>query len=148
MISVTARNGIRALVYITKQSLHSQRVSLSEVAEAVGAPMPYLGKILQNVTKHRFLSSMKGRGGGFFVTEEQMSETVFDLLKLIDEPYWIDGCVLGLSSCSNDHPCPMHEYIAPLKNELLEFMCATTLRDLALKVDAGRTFLQLTDNQK
>lgn len=148
MISSTARNGIRALVYITKQSLHEQRVGLSEVAEAVGAPMPYLGKILQNVTKHRFLSSMKGRGGGFFVTEEQMSETIFDLLQLIDEPYWVDGCILGLSVCSNDHPCPMHEYIAPLKYELLGFMRTTTLRDLAVKVDLGKTFLQLTENQK
>lgn len=144
MISVTARSGIRALVYIAKQSIHGQRVGLSEVAEAVGAPMPYLGKILQVITKHRVMSSIKGPGGGFYLTEQQMEESVFDLLLVIDEPYWVNGCVLGLSACSHEEPCPLHEHIFPLKNELLEFIKNTSLKDLAQKVDAGKTFLQLT----
>lgn len=144
MISVTARNGIKALVYIAKESIHGRRVSLSEIATAVNAPMPYLGKILQVVTKHKLLSSVKGPGGGFFLTDAQMNESVIELLQLIDEPYWIDGCVLGLAACSNEEPCPVHEYIYPLKKELLKFLTTTSLKDLAEKVDAGKTFLQLT----
>lgn len=144
MISTTARNGIRAMVYIAKQSLHHQRVSLIEVAEAISAPMPYLGKILQVVTKNRLMSSVKGPGGGFFLTEKQLDESVFELLLLIDAPYWVDGCVMGLSACSHDEPCPLHEHIFPLKNELLQFLRNTSLKNLAIKVDAGKTFLQLT----
>ena len=145
MISVTARNGIRAVVYITKQSIDGKRVSLMEVAEAVEAPMPYLGKILQTVTKHKFMNSVKGPGGGFFLTDEQIERNVFQVLLLIDEPYWIDGCVLGLSACSNDEPCPVHEHVYPLKVELLNFLKTTSLKDLAEKLATGKTFLQLTN---
>lgn len=144
MISASARNGIRAMVYVAKQTLHHQRVSLSEVAEAVDAPMPYLGKILQLITKNKLMSSVKGPGGGFYLTDKQLDENVYMLLMVIDTPYWIDGCVMGLSACSHDEPCPLHEHIFPLKNELLQFLRNTSLRDLAQKVDAGKTFLQLT----
>lgn len=144
MISVTARNGIRALIYIAKESTCNRRVSLAEVAKAVDAPMPYLGKILQVVTKHRLLSSVKGPGGGFYFSIVQLQKTVYDLLLLIEEPYWVKGCVLGLAACSNEEPCPVHEHIYPLKNELLHFLRTTTIKDLADKVEDGKTFLQLT----
>ena len=85
MFSTTGRSAIRAIIYIAQQSIENKKVGLSEIAQEVIAPQPYLGKVLQDVTKHKLMSSSKGRGGGFFFQSAQLDVSMYDLINYIEQ---------------------------------------------------------------
>ena len=69
-------------------------------------------------------------------------------IKLSDIVIAIDGdsvflrCGLGLSNCSEDHPCPVHEKFKFVKKDLIYMLEHTTLEELSLGIKKGQTFLK------
>ena len=69
-------------------------------------------------------------------------------IKLLDIVIAIDGdsvflkCGLGLSNCSEDHPCPVHEKFKFIKSDLVFMLENTNLEELALGIKKGITFLK------
>jgi DNA-binding IscR family transcriptional regulator len=69
-------------------------------------------------------------------------------LKLSDIVIAIDGnsvflkCGLGLSNCSEDHPCPVHEKFKFVKKDLIFMLENTNLEELTVGIKKGTTFLK------
>ena len=61
MLTKSSKYAIRALVYIQLQNWNKQRPGADEIAREIEAPEAFLAKILQTLTKHKLLDSMKGR---------------------------------------------------------------------------------------
>ena len=70
MLVKSTEYAIRALVYIQLQNWNKKRPGVIEIAKEIEAPAAYSAKILQTLTRHKLVDSMKGRGGGFFLTME------------------------------------------------------------------------------
>ena len=51
-------------------------------------------------------------------------------------------CGLGLSNCSEDHPCPVHEKFKFVKQDLAFMLENTTLEELSIGIKKGTTFLK------
>ena len=119
------------------------RLSIAEISEAIDSPEPFTAKILQVLVKNNIVKSSKGVGGGFMIFEEDLK-----LIKLVDIVIAIDGdsvflrCGLGLSNCSEDHPCPVHEKFKFVKKDLIYMLENTTLEELSLGIKKGQTFLK------
>ena len=43
-----------------------------------------------------------------------------DLIIGIDGDLKYDRCAMGLSQCSDENPCPLHEYFKPIKTKILD----------------------------
>ena len=52
------------------------------------------------------------------------------------------GCGLGLSQCSEEHPCPVHDKFKFIKQELVFMLENTNLEEMALGLKLGHTFLK------
>ena len=52
------------------------------------------------------------------------------------------GCGLGLSHCSETHPCPVHDKFKSIRDELAHMLETTNLEELALGIKSGETFLK------
>ena len=52
------------------------------------------------------------------------------------------GCGLGLQSCNEEHPCPLHEKFVQIRTELALMLENTNLEELALGIKSGDTFLR------
>ena len=89
------------------------KVNVKKVAQELELPQPFLAKLLQQLTKNRFVSSTKGPKGGFYLSTDDKKNTIWDIIKVIDGLAKFDECFLGLSKCSDENPCPVHFIVFP-----------------------------------
>jgi len=143
MFSKTCEYGIRATIFIASQSYQNQRVGLKDIAKKIDSPEAFTAKILQILSKGNIINSVKGVGGGFEIPRETMREVkLAQIVNTLEGDRVFTGCGLGLSHCSEDHPCPMHEKFKSIRNELAYMLENTNLEELALGIKTGDTFLR------
>lgn len=143
MFSKTCEYGIRATIFIASESCLNKRVGLRDIAKKIDSPEAFTAKILQILSKNNIVNSIKGVGGGFEIPREIMKDIkLAQIVNALEGDRVFTGCGLGLTHCSEDHPCPMHEKFKSIRNEL-EFMLENTnLEELALGIKTGDTFLR------
>ncbi|MFT5619524.1 MAG: Rrf2 family iron-sulfur cluster assembly transcriptional regulator [Arenicella sp.] len=144
MFSKACEYGIRAMLYIAKNSLRSQRVSLKDIAREVGSPEAFTAKTLQQLVRNKLLQSIKGPYGGFELTQKQLEETsLSQIVETIDGDGIFKTCGLGLSACNASAPCPLHYQFFPIRENLRKTLENAKLIDLAKQLDDGVAFLNL-----
>lgn len=142
MFSKTCEYAIRAVIYIYNRNRDCKcNVGVEEIANEIQSPRPFTAKILQTLSKQEIISSIKGPNGGFFITEKQAKTSLLELVKAVDGPKLISGCVLGLSQCNENKPCPLHNQYKPIKDEFNQLLASSTIENLASKLGKEHTFL-------
>lgn len=143
MFSKTCEYAIRATIFIASESFQNRRAGLKDIAVKIDSPEAFTAKILQNLAKSKIVTSIKGVGGGFEIPLDQMTKIkLADIVSAIDGDSVFRGCGLGLSDCSEDHPCPMHDKFKVIRNELQFMLENTSLEELAKGINTGNTFLR------
>ncbi len=142
MFSKACEYGIRAVLFIAKQSQKDLRPNISEIATAVDSPEPFTAKICQKLARAGVLLSKKGQNGGFYL-EKNSTLKLSEIVTIIDGDTIFKGCGLGLGKCSSAHPCPVHDQFMEVRNGLQQ-MCENTLvMELAENLEEGDTFLKI-----
>jgi len=120
MFSKTCEYGIRATIFIASESYQNKRVGLKDIAKKIDSPEAFTAKILQILSKDNIINSIKGVGGGFEIPRESMKDIkLAQIVNALEGDRVFTGCGLGLTHCSEDHPCPMHENSNPLETNWL-----------------------------
>ncbi len=115
MFSKACEYGMRAVIYVARESEKGEKVGVKAIAQAIESPEAFTGKIMQKLTKNGIIRSVKGPYGGFFMNKEKMQTIkLSDIITLFDGENAYCGCVLGLSSCSSEQPCPLHFESKPI----------------------------------
>ena len=129
--------------YGASESYQNKRVGLKDIAKKIDSPEAFTAKILQILSKDNIINSIKGVGGGFEIPRETMKEIkLAQIVNALEGDRVFTGCGLGLTHCSEDHPCPMHEKFKSIRNELAFMLENTNLEELALGIKTGDTFLR------
>lgn len=142
MLSKSCKYAIRAAVYIAAQAAKDIKPGVKEIAEEIEAPQAFTAKILQNLSKYKIITSLKGPYGGFYCEEHQLKLPVIDIVNAVDGVAVFKECVMGLHHCSDAHPCPMHFKYAKSRNHLLVSFQQTTLGNLARDLSDGQVYLK------
>jgi Rrf2 family iron-sulfur cluster assembly transcriptional regulator len=143
MFSKTCEYGIRAAIIIASESYQDNRIGLKEIAKKIDSPEAFTAKILQILSKNNIINSIKGVGGGFEIPKETLSQIkLIQIVSAIDGDSVFTGCGLGLSHCSEIHPCPVHDKFKEIRNGLTEMLENTNLEELAMGIKSGDTFLR------
>jgi Rrf2 family protein len=137
MFSQACKYGIRAVLYISANASDDKKLGVKELAEALQTPKHFLAKVLQQLSKHDLIVSVKGPGGGFFLRKDQQDNTLLEVIQSIDGPDSLNGCILGLPVCSSANPCPLHVQAMAyreglsyqLRHQSIREMAATVTRD-------------------
>jgi Rrf2 family protein len=142
MFSKSCEYGIRASIYIASNTIEGRRVSLREIAVNISSPEAFTAKILQQLVHHQIIRSVKGATGGFEIESQKLaSTTLSQIVNVLDGNQLFDHCIMGLSACSESHPCPIHTGYREIRSDLKHMLEKTTLYDLSLGVESGLTFL-------
>ena len=141
ILSKSCEYAIRASVYIALKSQKSEKAGITEIAEAIGSPMHFTGKILQTLSRKRILSSVKGPNGGFFI-ENAGAVFLIDIIRAVDGNDLFGSCVLGLENCSDSKPCPMHNQLKSIRDQLLVEFSKKSLNDLVVDYQQNQYFLK------
>ena len=116
MFSNSTKYAIRTALFLAKNQAQG-KFTVEEIAHALHIPKPYLSKILQQLSRDHIISSTKGRGGGFYLTKENLQRPLLDIITCIEGHNVLDNCLLGLPECSDKDPCIVHsDYKAFRKN--------------------------------
>lgn len=133
MFNKETEYALRGLVYIQNQNLKGLRPGIAEIAREIEAPLFYTGKILQRLVRHGFISSLKGKGGGFFFDREKPELPIKELISLTEGTRTFTGCGFGLKNCDGNNPCPLHEQYAPIREAINNMVTNETVQSLAGK---------------
>ncbi len=132
MISKTAVHATLALAFLAELDSEDY-AGASQIAESVGAPRNYLGKLLKQLASEGLVESQKGYGGGFRLAESPDDITLYDIVEPLDHVSRWNGCFLGRSTCSDEAPCAVHKRWARIREQYLRFLKQTTIAELARK---------------
>ena len=134
MLSKTTEYAIRALVYIYIQNKDGKRPGYKEIAREIDSPEQFTAKVLQNLARAELVSSMKGRGGGFFFVDDLVPVSLYEVIRIIEGEKFFSKCGFGLKSCDCETPCPLHEDYFPVREGFYVLAKTHTIQSLASKV--------------
>ncbi|MCB9915656.1 MAG: Rrf2 family transcriptional regulator [Planctomycetes bacterium] len=129
-ISRSTEYAVRALTYLAQQRGDGRYHLAREMADKLGIPAPFLGKILQPLVTREVLESQRGRNGGFRLALEPKDVPLARIAESQETNRGPRGCLLGQAECSDERACPMHEYWKVAADAFEAKMEKTTLADL------------------
>ncbi|MEO8711545.1 MAG: Rrf2 family transcriptional regulator [Parafilimonas sp.] len=130
MFSKKCEYAIRALIFIARKSKEGLKVGIKEIAKSIDAPEQFMAKILHELTGHNLVQSLKGPTGGFYLEKKSFNISLAAIVKAIDGDKLFTGCGLGLSSCSEKKPCPIHNEFKKIRTNIYDLLQASKLGDL------------------
>ena len=128
--SKTFSYALRGILYIALVQNEKQRVQLEEIADKLGVPRHFMGKVLKQLVKEKLLYSTKGPYGGFYLQEDTLSKPVLNIVAITDGLTGFKKCVLRFSECNLQNPCPMHKKVEAIVKELQKVIGETTIGEL------------------
>jgi Rrf2 family iron-sulfur cluster assembly transcriptional regulator len=130
MISKSGLHAILALAELTRLR-NGEYAGAAAVAEAIGAPPNYLGKLLAVLAGRGLVISQKGLGGGFRLARPAEEISLYEAVDPIDPLYRWSGCILGNKKCSDSEACVLHGHWKAVRETFLDFLRGSTIADVA-----------------
>ena len=142
MFSKSCEYAIKALILISQKSGDDRRIGVKEVAESIDAPVHFIAKILQELSRKGLVQSVKGPNGGFYMSAKNMKTSLADIVEAIDGDKIYNECVLGLKACSHKTPCPVHDQYKEIKKNLITMLEKNTISSFNEALMSGNFFLK------
>ena len=133
---------MRSIVFVAKNASIDQKLGIKAIAEELDLPTPYLGKILQKLTRGKILEGVKGPRGGFYFKEESKDIKLIRIIEEIDGLEFFSKCGMGMHECSEVRPCPLHNDLKIYRDGLWELYNARSIRDLVDSIESGNAFIK------
>jgi len=147
MFSKSCEYAIRAVLFLASYPA-GEIVGVEILAEKLQVPRHFLAKILQQLSRNRLVSSVKGRNGGFYLSESNRKESLSSIIETMEGPGVFTTCVLGLENCSNEAPCPYHHVVKPLRDNFYELLKGESINESARRIEDQNLKLQNCPEEK
>jgi Rrf2 family protein len=143
VISNSSKYALKAVVYLGLYSSEVKKILVKDLSGPTAVPQAYLAKLLQQLSKHNIVSSARGPGGGFYLTDENRAVFLMAIIEVIDGDNRLTSCMLSLKNCDADHPCPLHDLVGETRKNFTRNLQTTTVEDLISDIKRGRSFYPL-----
>lgn len=121
MLTKSVEYALKSLILINQEG---SMIGIGYISDNLSIPKNYTSKILQILVKKNYIISQRGPNGGF--SKLEYNKTLKELIIDIDGDFKYDRCALGLSECSDENPCHLHDYFKCIKIKILtEFLNVT-----------------------
>lgn len=148
MFSKACEYGLQAVLYIALQEKEGRKVGLKEISESQEVPHHFLSKILQKLVRNEVLDSIKGPSGGFSLKISASELRLLEIVEIIDGLDIINRCCIGLKTCSDASPCPVHHDYKIVKEKIHKLLQEKTLEELCADVQHGNAIVNFTNTKK
>lgn len=141
MLSNTCKTAIKAVIYLASGPESEENSGVREIAKHIGASEHTVSKILQNLVRQNIINSVKGPNGGFYITDKQRKQPIMAIVDTIDGRDLFKKCGLGLSECSSERPCPIHDDYKKGKEIIEKLFRTKTIDEVCGPVENGLAYL-------
>lgn len=129
-ISTKGRYALRVLIDLSENG-KNKNVSIREVAARQEISDKYLEGIVARLSAAGYVTSLRGKYGGYRLTKEPQDYTVYDILAATEDS-------MALIACLEEemNPCPRHEACATLpfwehlQTYITDYLKNVTLQDV------------------
>lgn len=122
--------GVRVMICLASMP-HDARVSLPVLADATGAPISFLSKVLQALSRHQMIMSRRGQSGGFMISAQGRQASVRQIIEAIDGPIQLNLCLVAGKSCTRKAWCPAHPVWVKAQKAMFSVLDKASIADLA-----------------
>ena len=141
MLSNTCKTAIKAVIYLAAKEETGEKMGVKDIAQYINASEHTVSKILQNLVRQKIINSTRGPSGGFYITKEQQMQPIITIVDAIDGKDLFEKCGLGLSKCSSEHPCPIHDDYKKGREIIQDLFNSKTIDVLCGPVENGLAHL-------
>ena len=142
MLSKSCGYAIRGILYLALKAPEGRKIGIQEMADALGVPLHFMGKIMQNLVRRDIINSTKGPNGGFYLRDTTLDVPVINIVEAVDGFSAFRRCVLNLPECSATNPCPLHNELTQYREILYRVLCRRTIHNLVIDIQSGESHLR------
>lgn len=107
-------------------------MTVKDLAKAVGAPQPYLARIIMILADTGMIDARRGPGGGLRLGRDPGQITLMEIISCFDGPELFNECALGLPGCqTSEAKCPVHDQWNRIREEIRAWWQDTSLSDFS-----------------
>ncbi len=141
MLSSKAKYGLKAMVHLTRREGEGA-VLIADIAQSERIPRKFLDAILLELKIQGYLTSKKGKGGGYALARPSASISVGDIVRVLDGPLAPVPCVSRQSyrrceDCADEAACAVRAVMQEVRDAVATILDNTTLADMASRKPAA-----------
>lgn len=123
--------GRYAVTAVLDLALHQEGgpVSLAAISERQCISLSYLEQLFAKLRRNNIVSSTRGPGGGYKLTNSVDDVSVSDIILAVDETCQVVDCNEGESDCG-DYQCLTHDLWQELSDEIRTFLDGISLSEV------------------
>ena len=137
MLSRKTKYGLKALTYLARQEKNVP-IQISTIASEENISQKFLESILLQLKKAGYLSSKKGKGGGYYLLKTAEEVKIDDLYRILEGPISMVPCVSlnfyeKCEDCPDEKTCSVHRLMIQVRDNTLKIFEHTSIADLINK---------------
>lgn len=109
-----------ALRAVRRLGAPGTKLSGGALASSIGTTTSFLPQVLAPLIDRRWVTSERGPGGGYALTEVSLEVSLLDLLEATQGPTINGRCVLRDQPCPGNETCDVHAVWTSARNVLVE----------------------------
>ena len=103
------------------------------LSEKLNIQMRYLRRLLTDLSKAGFISSKRGKNGGFVFAKSIKNIYLSDIIDAVEGIEKFNSCMLEPNECNKIGKCSFHDAFGEIKNKMVDALKTTSLFDLKEK---------------
>ena len=124
-ISKKAQYGLRAMIYLAKNSAKDRVCSLKEISEKEKIPFDFLEKITKDLQVAGLIKAKKGSLGGYYLAQKSEKIYAGQIIEVLE-----DIIPVKCAGCQMAKVCSSKSVWDELKESLSDTLYSKTLKDL------------------
>lgn len=141
MISTKGRYALRVMIDLAEHQ-NQGFIPLKEIALRQEISEKYLESILKTLVRDKMLIGLRGKGGGYRLTNDPDSYTVGSILRLTEGSLAPVACLDGENDqCRRASDCRTLDMWRKLDNMINEYFDGITLADLMVPDQGGNNYV-------
>jgi Rrf2 family iron-sulfur cluster assembly transcriptional regulator len=121
--------GVRVMVHLASLS-PGTRLNLAELADASDVSPSFLSKVLQQLVKAKFVTSSRGKGGGFALVFRETPPSLLDIITALDGLPPLNDCLKADDGCERRTWCGAHLVWIEAQRQLHAVLASASLDSL------------------
>jgi Rrf2 family protein len=134
VISKKTKYGLKALVYLATFPVNSP-VPIADISSNQGISQKFLEAILLDLKKQGFLSSKKGKGGGYYLLKPANEISVASVYRALEGPIaWLPCVSINYyekcDDCPSEDACSINKMMLKVRDSVLEVVENQMISDM------------------
>ncbi|WP_309387817.1 RrF2 family transcriptional regulator [Cerasicoccus frondis] len=123
----TAQNAVSAMSYLAEVYADGVRLSSQDIAAKRAISKPLVAKLLVVLSQAGLVDGAPGPRGGYALARDPSEISLLEIVSHFEKVEDRSLCPFGPDWCGKEDPCPLHDQLVALTDQMYQFLAGTKL---------------------